>query len=67
MKSMNGLYYDKYLKYKKKYLDLKKIKNKLDLKGGNPDKDKLVYGAEILVVDSILVLIPLIFQFATIT
>ena len=49
MKSMNDLYYDKYLKYKKKYLDLKKIKNKLDLKGGNPDKDKLVNGAEILV------------------
>ena len=39
----------KYLKYKKKYLELKKIKNKLDLKGGNPDKDKLVYGAQVLI------------------
>ena len=49
MESMDDLYYDKYLKYKKKYLDLKKIQNKLDLKGGNPDKDKLVYGAQVLV------------------
>ena len=35
-----NMYKDKYLKYKKKYLDLK---------GGNPDKDKLVYGAQVLV------------------
>ena len=40
MNNKNLEYRNKYLKYKKKYLDLK---------GGNPDKDKLVYGAQVLV------------------
>ena len=36
---MSDLFYDKYLKYKKKYLELKKLKHKLDNIKGSGDND----------------------------